>query len=103
MPNAALRFRPKPEQVRRADRAIVETQANGPSGADAGSSQPTPGHQRNKHYVWIAEGDLLAAVEIVVGRGDKTSTELVSGDLSEGQELVVGAQAAGGNAPSTTP
>ena len=36
----------------------------------------------------------------MVGRGDKTSTELVSGSLSEGQELVVGVQTAGSNASS---
>jgi HlyD family secretion protein len=101
VPNAALRFRPKPDQVRPGDRAILEAAANGPSAADAGSSPPAAGRSRNVHHVWVAEGDLLAAVEIVVGRGDKTSTELVSGSLSEGQALVVGMQTGGsGNLPS---
>jgi HlyD family secretion protein len=102
-PNAALRFRPKPEQVRPNDRAILEGLTNGPVGPDAGSSVEASGRRRNTHYVWIAEGDLLAAVEIVVGRGDKTSTELVSDGLSEGQELVVGAQSSGTSASSPSP
>jgi HlyD family secretion protein len=102
VPNAALRFHPKPEQVRPGDRTILEGQANGPSGAEAGSGDKAAGRERNKRYVWIAEGDLLAAVEIVVGCGDKTCTEFLSGSLMEGQELVVGAQTSGSNA-STPP
>jgi HlyD family secretion protein len=93
VPNAALRFRPKPEQVRRDDRAILDRLANGPAGTDAGNGEQTASaRQRNIHYVWIAEGDFLTSVEIVVGRGDKSSTELVSGDLPEGREVVVGVQ-----------
>jgi HlyD family secretion protein len=103
VPNAALRFRPKPEQVRPSDRAILESVSSGPAGAAASSNSGSAARQRNLHYVWIADGDLLAAVEIAVGRGDKISTELVSGSLSEGQELVVGAQVPGASNSSPPP
>ena len=36
--------------------------------------------------------NLLAAVKIVTGLSDKSCTEVVSGDLREGQEVVVGMQ-----------
>jgi HlyD family secretion protein len=103
IPNSALRFRPKPEQVRKEDRAILEGETGGgetkqnPDGADgdAAENDGAPAKKRRDHkVVWIIDGDCLAAVEIVVGPTDKSYTELVSGKLSEGQELVVGLRTA---------
>ena len=96
IPNAALRFHPKPDQVRPADQAIVEGMADEAesNGADGTTAAALSGRNRNRRYVWVADDDLLSAVEIVIGLSDKSVTEVVSGDLTEGQELITGLQTA---------
>jgi HlyD family secretion protein len=100
VPNAALRFRPKPEQVRESDRAILEEQSVD-GGADAKTA--AAGRGSNRRIVWLADGDLLSAVEIVTGLSDKTATEIVSGNLTEGQELAVGGPASAAKTSSPPP
>ncbi len=97
VPNAALRFRPKPEQVRKADLAIVEGQSDDDanSNSSTGSSEKndsTAVRGRKPAYVWVIDGNQLAAIEIVAGLADKRGTEILSGDLAEGQELITGTQ-----------
>ena len=58
VPNAALRFRPKPEQVRKSDQAIVEGQseddADSDSPADPGEKKdPAAVRGRKPTYVWV--------------------------------------------------
>ena len=102
VPNAALRFRPKPEEVRLCDRAIVE--GAGDDAESAAGGDPAAADRRlSKKYVWIAEGDLLAAVEIVAGLSDKSSTEAISGALGEGQEVVTGRQIAPAKSSTGSP
>ena len=51
----------------------------------AGESRPaTPGR------VWVVDGDKLKAVPVTLGISDGSATEVVRGDLKEGQEVVVG-------------
>jgi len=98
VPNAALRFFPKPNEVRKCDLPILE--GNSPDNkedrdADAAAANDDPAtkdRNRKQRYVWIIDGDLLAAVKITTGLSDKSSTEVVSGDLSEGQSVVTGMQ-----------
>jgi HlyD family secretion protein len=85
IPNAALRFMPKPQQVRPSDRELAEGKPSG--SAKAGSK--ASGRNR-RQVVWVVADDLLRGVEVVTGLSDKKSTELVSGDLTQGQELVLG-------------
>ncbi len=92
IPNAALRFYPRPDQVRESDRAILTGGAS-----KAGAAKPdksAPQGNLSTRYVWIVDGDLLSAVKIETGLSDKNSTEVVSGDLHEGQEVVVALQTA---------
>lgn len=99
IPNAALRFYPKSDQVRVCDRSILEgTSADGKKKQDVESSDaadapdPSPPSERSPktRYVWFVEGELLAAVKVVVGVTDRNYTEVVTGDLSDGQALVTG-------------
>jgi len=98
IPNAALRFYPKPEQVREEDRKILEgaDDAEEEASANETDAQPsateavTASKKRTKRHVWIVEGDFLKAVEVVVGLNDYRHSELVSGELEEGQKLVTG-------------
>jgi HlyD family secretion protein len=84
VPNAALRFVPKPAEVRGEDRAVLDTLAN-----EAGQSLLAAARSSHR-YVWIQAGPELRAVKITTGLSDRNNTEVVSGDLSEGQPLVVG-------------
>jgi HlyD family secretion protein len=99
VPNAALRFYPKPEQVRPEDRPLLEGEEQPP--ANSGEARATDpqrsamekaeaGRKRQRRHVWIVEGDFLRAVEVLVGLSDSQNSEVVSGALTEGQEVVTG-------------
>jgi HlyD family secretion protein len=101
VPNGALRFYPKPEQVRLTDRKLLE----GEDGAlkdeeedDWQTSDPDPsarekaaeGAKRRRRHVWVIEGDYLRAVEVVTGLSDNKFTEVVSGEVKVDQKFVTG-------------
>jgi hypothetical protein len=44
--------------------------------------------------VWVVEGDKLKSVQLTLGISDGSATEVLRGDLSEGQDLVIGAAGA---------
>jgi HlyD family secretion protein len=93
VPNGALRFYPVAEQVREEDRKLLD-------GADEESDdqeeepelsareRSESGNERNRRHVWVVDGKLLKAIEIVTGVDDSHYTEVVSGDLKENQKLV---------------
>ena len=76
VPNAALRFRP----------------ADAPS-ADSGAAIQGQPASRRAGRVWVLGGDgRLAAVSVTPGVTDGTWTEVVRGDLRQGQDVVVGVE-----------
>ena len=96
IPNSAIRFFPEREHVREDDRDLldgvreqIESTRDSPDAPDAVETAAAARNQRNRH-VWVRDGDLLRAVAIVTGISDYKFTELVSGDLSPGDELVEG-------------
>ena len=99
IPNEALRFFPSPEQVRPEDRPLLEGTAAAPDHEDleddptSVEEQAATSRLRNRRHVWIIDGDLLRAVEVYTGLSDGKNTELVAGDLREGQSLVIGVKA----------
>jgi HlyD family secretion protein len=94
VPNAALRFFPKPNEVRKCDLPVLEgTSPDNQENRDAEAADDDPAakeRNRKQRYVWIVDGDLLAAVKITTGLSDKNSTEVVSGEIHDGQEVVTG-------------
>ena len=40
--------------------------------------------------MWVIDGELLKAVKITTGLSDKAYTEVVDGDLKDGQAVVTG-------------
>jgi len=97
IPSAALRFYPKDRaQVRPADRKVLDM--NELSDTDnetaqlqlSASQRAEAARKRNRHYVWVEDGDYLKAIEVVTGIYDSLYSELASGDLIEGQPLVTG-------------
>ncbi len=69
IPNAALRFKPS-DKRQKTDQARGEKKDRGPG-------------------VWIVENNKPKRIGVTTGISDGTYTELVSGDLKEGQELIV--------------
>jgi HlyD family secretion protein len=102
VPNAALRFRPAgadagpPAPARGQGGAPATGQA--PRG-DAAAGGRTPG----RAWILDAEGK-PKAVPLTLGISDGTATEVVRGDLQEGQEVIAGLAGAAGqqNRPGTT-
>jgi HlyD family secretion protein len=99
IPNAALRFYPlKPEEVRPEDRKLLEgtgqetpgDEGNVVEGQRPAKDRALANRKRNRRHVWIREGEYLRAVEVVTGLSDYKWTQLVSGDLKEGDKLVTG-------------
>jgi HlyD family secretion protein len=75
LPNAALRFRPeRPAGLAGTEKAAAET------GERKGSSGPA---------VWLPEKGSPKRVAVQLGITDGTVTEVVSGDLQDGQEIIV--------------
>lgn len=100
VPNIALRFFPRPEQVREEDRKLIEGEKS-PVDADKERKQeaePTPSarekaaanRKRTRRHVWVQEGEFLRAIEVTTGINDNKYTEIVSGDLAPGTKIVTG-------------
>ena len=102
IPNAALRYYPQDvRQVRPQDRELLEgriEQASPEVEDDAADNKLSADERaalrasRNRRHVWVADGPFLKAVEVVTGLSDSQFTELVEGNLKEGDVLVTGIQ-----------
>lgn len=100
IPNSALRFYPPdrkrvhPDDQKVLDGVEQETsQSSQQSQVNQSASERAElNRNRMKRHVWVEEGDLLRARAIVVGISDSRFTELKSGDLKVGDQLVIGEQ-----------
>jgi HlyD family secretion protein len=79
IPNAALRFKPAEKEADRDKKASV---------------QKGPG-------VWVLENRKPKRISVALGISDGNYTELLTGDLKEGDEVIV--EATGGGKKSNTP
>lgn len=96
IPNSALRFYPKIDQVRKEDQYLIdgtryETQRNEDINPSAQEHAQAEQRKRERH-VWIQEGRSLRAIPIVTGIADSQYTEMVSGDLKVDDTLVISEQ-----------
>ncbi len=76
IPNAALRFRPPP-----------------PDGGPLAAQEKT----RGQSQIWILDDGRLRGVPVKLGLNDEYFTEVVEGDVREGQSVVVGSGALEGS------
>jgi HlyD family secretion protein len=95
VPNAALRYYPDVLHVREADRKILEgaeeEAREEEETAELSAKQlAEAGAKRNRRHLWALEGDKLRAIPVVIGISDNRFTEIKSGELTEGQQLVTG-------------
>jgi HlyD family secretion protein len=102
VPNAALRFFPQAEQVRREDRVLLEGGYDGspaenrdpPQEKDKRGDLPAaPGAKGRLRHLWVVDGEWLRAVPVVAGITDKTFTEIVGGDVTDKELVVSGVRA----------
>ncbi len=98
VPNSALRWRPLPTQVRPEDRDAYlkrqqsKTASTGP-GMGAGASPPdvtAEKDRREKGTLWMQDGEFVRPVRVKIGVSDGAMTEIVSGDVKAGDEVVSG-------------
>lgn len=98
VPSIALRFQPTAAQVRPEDKhyieaitAPVETGTRRSAGEKAAASK-----SRTKRVVWVQQDNdkLLRAIPVTLGLTETQFAEIVEGELTEGQKLVIGTEAA---------
>jgi HlyD family secretion protein len=122
VPNAALRFHPKPEFVHPRHLAVLEGLKTDEEKEELGSSakekksdeddeknggdkekngkndekkEATSEAEANrKKYVWIIDGERLSPVQVTIGLSDSRRTELLSDELKEGAKVVTGMKTA---------
>ncbi len=99
IPNTAKRYYPQNrEHVRKDDHDVLDgTEEEQPDEDEQRTDEEPPAAKRaeadtkrNRRHVWIEEDGKLRAVAVEFGISDYKFTELVSGDLKPGQELVIG-------------
>jgi HlyD family secretion protein len=121
VPNGALRFKPADAAEKKSENAQKPA-----STATAGSAGPTgpgpgmgagmdgggmagkgPGDKKGKKRdgqsgtVHVLDGDEIRAVSVQLGITDNRNTEIVGGDLKEGDRVVTGENASGSGKPSS--
>jgi HlyD family secretion protein len=98
VPNSALRFYPARDRVHPDDRVIldgVEDQKQAVSESAkrmSADEKATSSQSKNDRHVWYWDGEFLRAKKVKTGISDNRFTELLEGDLSEDEQLVVGEQ-----------
>ena len=97
-PTQRLRFFPESQYVREADRKLLEGVGDDDDKEDEKSSEQRISaneraearRRRTQRHVWVEDGEFLKAVAVEMGLSDSRYTEVLSGDLKEGQSLVTG-------------
>ena len=93
VPNAALRFKPTPEQIDSQSLAENPELTTAPS-ARSSRREKKDAAASNTGRLWVVVPgtDKLRSVEVQTGVSDLTTslTEITGGDLKEGDEIVVG-------------
>lgn len=111
VPNAAIRWRPRPEQmapeVRETAAAAMEKGGGkgGPPGAAPASGAlkaATPREDRGR--LWLTDGQFVRPVEVQIGATDGSQTEVSGEGVKEGMEVAIGEiRKDAGNMETTNP
>jgi HlyD family secretion protein len=92
VPNAALRWKPSPQQVapEARDEYIQSQQRKTPPGQKTSGEGDKEHHRKNTGMVWVEDNGFVRPVKVQTGLNDGVNTEIVSGDVKPGTALVVG-------------
>jgi HlyD family secretion protein len=95
---------PRAQKIREASRARIreiltaEQRARYDEFTGSGGGDPRSG---GPGRVWVLDGDKLKPLALTLGISDGAATEVLRGDLKEGQEVVVGTMGGGASRPGT--
>ena len=93
VPQAALRWKPQVSQVvDDAREAFIQSTRRREAAKENHAEGKKGDHKRSLPNVWIDEGGFVRPVPVETGLTDGTRMEIVSGDLKEGSQVVIGEQ-----------
>lgn len=103
VPNAALRFKPAEEEEQAAANGAPTAPSTTAQGARNGGEGKGRGKKRDgaTGRVYIVEGRTIKPVQIQLGITDNRNTEVVGGDLKEGDTIVVSEAPGAATKPSS--
>ncbi len=103
VPNAALRWTPRPEQIAPEFRHAAPPSGPGGTERNEPSTQTVPERGRGRTGVlWARDGGFVRPVRVRTGLNDGTMTEVEGRNLKEGLEVVVGEEVPEGTGAGTT-
>jgi len=107
VPNAALRWKPAPDQVAPEFREALSRSGEGKEKAKEGrrpaaGEAATPGEPANRAELWRPEGETVRPLSVRVGLSDGTLTEVAGEELSDGLMVVTGVQQQAGAKTDTS-
>ena len=95
-PNAGLRYTPPaPVETRQRSGGLIGLIMPGrPGGARVRTTVTPSAAERNERTVWVLRGGVPEAVTVTTGATDGRHTAILSGDLKEGDQLIVATRTA---------
>lgn len=90
VPNVALRWRPRPEQIESAGSDPLQTKA-GKKTAEGRAQTPKANQEDDNHgRLWLKEGNLVRPLDVQIGLTDGSATEVSGAGVEEGLQVVTG-------------
>jgi HlyD family secretion protein len=106
VPNSALRWIPKIEQVPPQFQNLTAAGGETPdNGKDKGKGRKKRGEKSEEQkpgLVWVQYGDLLKPLKVNVGITNGSTTEVSGDEIKDGMEVIVGQRVAEKGKPATT-
>ncbi|HWE31049.1 MAG TPA: efflux RND transporter periplasmic adaptor subunit [Polyangia bacterium] len=112
VPNAAMRFKPPAELLAPTMPSGGAAAATRPAAASAGGApaassgasgkRPHGAAQSDQRQLWVLRGERPTQVNVKVGVSDGTLSEIVDGDVKEGEDVVTDVASGPKGAPSST-
>jgi HlyD family secretion protein len=103
VPNAALRWRPQPQQIAPDARAAASERAGKRKNKAGGDAADAPRETNERGILWVQDGEFVRPVPVHFGWSDGTQTEVEGDGLSEGTEVVIGEVRANGGENASNP
>lgn len=91
VPNAALRWKPSPQQVApeaRDEYVRSQSRSKTPPGEKAAPVADKEPH--NRGILWVEDNGFVKPIKVRIGLSDGLQTEIVKGEIAEGAKVVVG-------------
>jgi len=108
VPNAALRWTPKPEQTPPQFQSLLAAVGETPDkdkekGKDkGGKKRGGKTHEPKAGLIWVQSGDMVKPLKVNVGITNGSTTEVSGDEVKEDMEVIVGQRVAEKGKPATT-